>query len=614
MNGVDTARYGTVTSKSPTLVSVTGNHAPNAVWDGLVDATSHCATRVAPRELEMAATDAQLWLWWFVTEAAGSWTWDPTLVHQLKATGQEGADLDAAIGLGSVRQSQWPSGIDLGSLGLLRTLTVPQERDIARMIRLGGGANFSVPGAGKTTMAYVAWAVFKARKEVKRCLVVAPLSAHEAWQTEPDAIFEASARPAVVVRPDIPFGEVAVVNYELLESPERLESLRAWVSSTPTLVIFDEAHRVKKGRLGVRGRGAIALSRAAARRIVLTGTPRPNSQDDLDAVMELAYPGRGTGFARSSPDRLASTYCRITKAELGLPPLVTSTERIPMSPAHDRVYEAMVDVAARAVVDDPAILNDLTRAGRIAMLLMQAATDPTAALDVDGHLRMTEDKPEQLLEELILALPASVVPTKFVRTAQIVADHSKNGTKVVVWVCFRRHLDRLARLLSPHQPAVVHGGVVPLDPAADTDRAREIERFRDDPACTVLLATPHTLSEGISLHHTTTHQLHVDRTYNAGMLLQSLDRTHRLGLPGDANCTATYLVAERSDGSGCIDATIAARLDTKINAMGAALDDPGLNGLALPGQDDLLSPMQLAIGDGGTEILRELFAHLARQI
>jgi hypothetical protein len=148
------------------------------------------------------------------------------------------------------------------------------------------------------------------------------------------------------------------------------------------------------------------------------------------------------------------------------------------------------------------------------------------------------------------------------------------------------------------------------DPAAPTDRAREIARFRQDPACTVLVATPHTLAEGISLHHTTTHQIHLDRTFNAGMFLQSLDRTHRLGLPVDAECTVTYLVAERAHGGDTVDAVVASRLNTKVSAMGQILDDPGLADLALPDLDDRLTPDEVLLGAGGASDLSALFAHL----
>jgi hypothetical protein len=174
----------------------------------------------------------------------------------------------------------------------------------------------------------------------------------------------------------------------------------------------------------------------------------------------------------------------------------------------------------------------------------------------------------------------------------------------LVWANFRSHVRRLERLLAPHRPAVVSGEV------ARDARQAEIDRFRHDPDCHALIATPHTLSEGVSLHYTTTHQIHVDRTFNAGMLLQALDRTHRLGLPPDANCTVTYLMAARRDGSETIDDIADRRLDAKVIDMANKLNDRQLATLAFPVADDILLDTDLLLGAGQRGDLEALFAHL----
>lgn len=606
---IDTVQ-GTIRTLGPATIRVAPNDSYSGSWRSLCDAVGHLATNVTDTALDVAVADAASWLWWFATPDAGVWDWEDNVVTGLEQSTSNTVSLDAVLALDVADQARWPDDIDLAELGVIRTLTPTQHRDVARMIALGGGANFSVPGAGKTTMAYTCWAALVARGEIQRAIVVAPLSAHEAWATEINDVFAPHARPNVVVRPDHPFGDVVVLNYEQLESNARLDALKAWATTAPTLVIFDEAHRVKAGMAGIRGRAARVLSQAASHRMVLTGTPRPNDAADLDNVLELAYPGRGRTLGRQHPDQLAKAYCRVTKAELQLPPLVPVTERVPLSPAHERIYDAMTDAAARAIIDDPTIVHDLERAGRIAMLLLQAATDPTAVIGPQRRLHMTGDRSDLELETLIRELPESFVPTKFVRVTQLVDAHKQAGTKVLVWAGFKSHINRLRQLLAAYQPAVVDGSVPVNDPGAPTDRVREIDRFRNDPNCTVLVATPHTLSEGISLHHTTTHQIHLDRGYNAGMFLQSLDRTHRLGLPADAHCTTTYLVAERPDGSDTIDDVVAQRLDVKVSAMGDVLNDQALGALALPDLDEQLTIEDVALGPDGAADLEALFAHL----
>ena len=63
-------------------------------------------------------------------------------------------------------------------------LTHSQLEDVAKLIALPQGANFSVPGAGKTTTTYAVYETLRAREAVEQMLVVSPNSAFEAWRGE----------------------------------------------------------------------------------------------------------------------------------------------------------------------------------------------------------------------------------------------------------------------------------------------------------------------------------------------------------------------------------------------------------------------------------------------
>ena len=591
----------------PDAVTVpTGTDVSAQVFAEMADALAHIALDVTASHVTLPLRDVSGWLWYF-TDPAGPFTFDAALTAHLR---QRLADVRVradVLAQSPAQQAIWPAAVgSVADLGIVREPTDAQRREVARLIALGGGANFSVPGAGKTAMTYLVFSALKRLGDVEQLLVLAPISAHEAWLTEPGLMYAPGAAPIVYAGNGSPgAAEVVVTNYERLENRARLDELVAFSRRRRTFVVFDEAHRVKAGPGGVRGAAALELSGVAYRRSVLTGTPQPNSPTDLAWVLELAYPGYGFTLAGRSANALESAYSRVTKSELGLPPLVPYLERVPLSAAHDAIYDAIVDAAARAVLRDPSLRDDFSRAGRIVMLLLQAATDPTAVLGAPGELSMIADRADLDLEGLVRVLPESFVPTKFVRVAQHVSAHAEQGRKVVVWACFRSHVRRLTRLLDPHSPAVVSGDV--------TDRAErqaQVDRFRADPACRVLIATPHTLSEGVSLHHTTTHQIHLDRTFNAGMLLQSLDRTHRLGLPADADCTVTYLLAERRDGAEAIDDVVDRRLATKIVDMAAKLNDRQLATLTFPALDETLTDTDLLLGAGQAGDLAALFDHL----
>ncbi len=152
---------------------------------------------------------------------------------------------------------------------------------------------------------------------------------------------------------------------------------------------------------------------------------------------------------------------------------------------------------------------------------------------------------------------------------------------------------------------MITGATPRISRTTAADRKRELSRFRKDPDCHVLIATPQTLGEGVSLHRVCTRQLHVDRTFNAGIYLQALDRTHRLGLDPGAVCEATMLVSEVT-----LDEAIEQRLAAKVGNMAALLDDPDLGVLRLPDFDDTLSIADMLLGPSDAADLAELFRHL----
>ena len=63
-------------------------------------------------------------------------------------------------------------------------LKVFQLRDLAKLHVLPHGANYSVPGSGKTAVTYALHELEQGVDRVDQLLVIAPLSAFEAWREE----------------------------------------------------------------------------------------------------------------------------------------------------------------------------------------------------------------------------------------------------------------------------------------------------------------------------------------------------------------------------------------------------------------------------------------------
>ncbi|MDQ0943188.1 DEAD/DEAH box helicase [Streptomyces sp. V1I1] len=457
-------------------------------------------------------------------------------------------------------------------------LTEFQRRDIARLLSLQHGANFSVPGAGKTRVGLAVYAAMRERKEVRRLLVVSPKSAYESWLFESGQCFERPPITTVMGKSPDPRAEILIVNYERLD--KSLAALASWLRAMPSMVILDEAHRMKLGAQGIYGSACMALGPLSRRRLILTGTPAPNGARDLENLLSFVWPGHGRrvvtqavagGDLAHASSVLRPLFTRTTKNELGLPPFETRIRRLRMPDLHREVYDALV---GRFTARAEASRADFDALGKAMLRLLMAATSP--ALLVEGGSRyepLTYQVPplevpeDESLYSLMRNLPRHELSPKYQETLKIVAENAAMGRKTLVWTTFVRSITTMENMFAAYQPAVVHGGT--------PDREEQIRRFREDPDCQVLLSNPATLGEGISLHHVCHDAVYVDRDFMAGRFLQSLDRIHRLGLAPGTETRVTVLAVE-----GTIDDVVAMRLEAKLEFMGRILDDPSVQQLA----------------------------------
>lgn len=457
-------------------------------------------------------------------------------------------------------------------------LTSFQRRDAARLLSLKHGANFSVPGAGKTRVALAVFAALRQRGEAERLLVVSPKSAYESWQYESRICFKQPLDVRVLGARMPDTADVLLVNYERLGRAQF--GLAEWLTAAPTTIILDEAHRMKLGGAGVYGAVCLALGPLSRHRLILTGTPAPNGAKDLENLMSFVWPGHGRRVVAQAVDGgdlakasrvLRPLYTRTTKHELGLPPVDLRMRMVPMPPLHREIYDAMV---GRFTARAEAGRSDFQALGKAVLRLLMAATSP--ALLVEGATRyeplslqvpplaVPEDDP---LLALLRKLSSYEMPPKYQEALGIVAANAAGGRKTLVWASFVRSITTLEKLFKRYQPAVVHGGT--------QDRDEQLQRFREDPDCAVLLSNPATLGEGISLHQVCHDAVYIDRDFQAGRFLQSLDRIHRLGLPQDTVTRITVLASE-----GTADEVVAMRLSEKLDFMGRILDDPSVQMLS----------------------------------
>jgi SNF2 family DNA or RNA helicase len=472
-----------------------------------------------------------------------------------------------------------------------------QRRNLRKLLRLSNGAEFSVPGAGKTGVAYACYEASRVAGQVQRLLVIAPLSAWESWRDEAVAWFN----PTPVVSNfdgNIPFGtEVLIVNYQRLAS--QIDLIAHWVQERPTHVILDESHNIKASPLKEWGAACIEISYFAARRDILSGTPAPHLPKDLVSQISFLWGDEARrilpksigarvptpGLIDDVSKRIATFFARTTKTELGLRPPELHVEPVTMKPLQKEIYDVVRGDLSRLTHADRRAFIDLRD---VTMYLLEAATNPALLSSPLGGFPQQlvwppRDVPNDAsLVEKVQRYLQLETPAKFEKLLSIVEANKQNRRKTLVWTRFIGNITQLStRLLLTYNPALFYGERFLRQPSGIKSRDEELDRFRNDPNCWVLIANPQAMAEGVSLHKACHDAVYLDRDFNAGKYLQSLDRIHRLGLDPDEETRITFLVA-----GGTIDDVVNVRLQRKTENLALMLDDQHLVTMALPGDDD----------------------------
>ncbi len=487
-----------------------------------------------------------------------------------------------------------------------RNLTEPQTRDLGRLMRLFHGANFSVPGAGKTTSLLAIYEASRSAGRVTHLLVVAPKNAFFSWETEIGKCYRPEARPSTVRLTGGRAGvaealggnpEIAIITYQLL--PNVLDLIQPWVRTGRTHIVLDESHRIKGGPGGLIARTVLQLSDLAARRDLLTGTPLPHAPEDLRPQLEFLWPGqRILPEIRVQADAASHLldevqmavrplYTRTTKQELNLPPLELIPVVIELGPLQRNLYDLLRSEARRVASGMPVRDRRFFRSlGRHVLRLLQAATNPMLLT----HGELTDEEPRQpppagmQAWELLREFSRYERPSKVIAAVERTRDvlNSDSTSKMLIWTSFLLNIDALERLLHEFNPVTLSGSVQ-TGPSDDPEtREGRIRQFHEDPTCRVMIANPAAGGEAISLHEACHNAIYLDRTFNAAHYLQSLDRIHRLGLPS-GTITRVIVIEAR----GTIDQRVSLRLRVKLDAMSHILADPSLRALAYDPEDVL---------------------------
>lgn len=487
-----------------------------------------------------------------------------------------------------------------------RKLKEHQLKAALHLLAVTNGANFSVPGSGKTTVVLAAYAWLKSIGEVDALFVVGPPACFGPWKAEYRAVLGVMPKVALLAGGDIEdrrnaysavqtdLCDLYLTSFQTLQRDwERVRLLFAEAGAR-FFFIVDEAHYIKQIG-GVWASAVLAVTQSAARRCVLTGTPFPRTYSDSFNLFDVLWP-RSTPLPQAeririehlaeshrdneATDLLSSNigplFYRVRKSDLRLaeqryhPPIFAE-----MGKYEKRIHDAILDRVRSLSIDD--YLRDidlLTRLRRGRMMRIRQTVSyarllGTAVLDYNEDLSAGDLS----LADVIRHYDELETPGKIKALLNCLGELRASGErKVVVWSNFIGSLKNIQRHLESHGFGVgLLYGETPIEatPLSDSQSREEIVDSFIDPASRldILVANPAACAESISLHKTCSHAVYYDLSYNCAQYLQSLDRIHRVG--GSEDKVSHYHFLQYP---GTVDEDLLANVQAKAQRMSAIID------------------------------------------
>lgn len=265
--------------------------------------------------------------------------------------------------------------------GFIRKLTNNQMDNLKKISQLPGAATFSVPGAGKTTEALAYF--FVNRNQQDRLLVVAPKNAFGAWDEQLDSCIKENKECFMRLRG----GESAI--REMLEKHPRfmlitydqLPRVKKLISSLLAegniYMFLDESHRIKGGKRAKRAEAILDIAHLPKKKLVMSGTPMPQSPKDLIPQFLFLYPTKNVD-EKNVIDMIQPIYVRTTKGQLKIPEVKHIVKTVKMSRLQREIYMTLKSEIKRQM--NPMLSDssryELRRIGKCVMKVMEFVSNP----------------------------------------------------------------------------------------------------------------------------------------------------------------------------------------------------------------------------------------------
>lgn len=332
---------------------------------------------------------------------------------------------------------------------------------------------------------------------------------------------------------------VYLCHYEVFKS--ELERLKLFQQTRKLGVILDESQKIKNPEADLT-KAFFALSSGFVRRSIMTGTPIANRPFDLWS--QIYFLDHGTSLGSSFSDfsdnlelknSLAGDHDGQARfqAELG-----TLFGRIRDFTVRETKLSAGIDLPEKHIQNLYVDLDYNQRA-----FYEQIKLHLKADVEKDGVI--IEENAEDILKRLlrlvqIASNPRLVddsylfIPSKYELLENLLQQADLAGEKTIIWTNFIGTADWLTIALKNRGTVVLHGR------KSMEQRNAAIAEFKSNNSCRVLVATPASAKEGLTLT-VANRAIFFDRSFSLDDYLQAQDRIHRISQ--NSECFVYNLIA-----------------------------------------------------------------------
>lgn len=458
-------------------------------------------------------------------------------------------------------------------------LTRKQLLSAYHLASISNACNFSVPGAGKTTITLAAYSYLKSLpqnhpRHVDCMLVMGPLSCFEAWEKDfkfwflrelKSTRFQSSndkiQRENIIKGIDLNHcdDELHLVHFATLSYNQDL--FKYLFLRKKVMFIVDEAHYIKADN-GAWAQAALNISPLAQSRVILTGTPAAQGYEDLKNLFDFIYPGRNIiGFNRGQLKQMTKNiinsnnlqnkinpfFTNIKKDDLGLPKPQYNHIKVTMTDLQKKIYNQIESRFVKSIKEIKAnnkLTKKLFKQANL-IRLRQAASNPMQLLrplfdELDKYDDYTDDdamiQTIHNISEDIRKFDCDKDLNKMNALADEVRNSIDNSERTLIWSYSVKNVTLIKEYLSKLYPNIKIFTVTGSTPVEvnhfegaeeiELSRVDTINKFRIAPSA-VLIATAQCIGESISLHKECHKAIYFDRDFDCGRFIQSKNRIDR---------------------------------------------------------------------------------------